>query len=348
MPTKKETALRAKLAAIKAKKHVLARKMRRNGRTFEEIGAAYGVTHVTAMRWCTGPLRPRARAKSPQTKARERRLAALKKLLVAKKAGAFSTRDAQVVLGQKTRIFASRRTLNRDMRALDYLPRVRPKTTVFAADVQRRLAFCRANRNEEGADNNIFSDETLRTTNDGTDRVEWTHKSERPSARMNARYPAARVHIWGAIGINFRHLVIFPNSAKNDDNENCTFRLNHESYKRLCLQGTLMNHLTANPNLVFQQDGASCHRAKGVLQYLANKKVKLMNNWPAHSPDLSPIETVWAYLRPRISKHCPKTRDQLTRAIQTEWDAMPVDYVNKLVRSFPKRCESVIQKGGKQ
>ena len=100
-------------------------------------------------------------------------------------------------------------------------------------------------------------------------------------------------------------------------------------------------------NIIFQQDNASCHKAKVVADWFQSTDLEVMK-WPAQSPDLNPIEHLWDHLKRKI-REGPKSNslDELWKRVETEWNRIPQDVCENLVRSMPRRLKELRDaKGG--
>ena len=99
-------------------------------------------------------------------------------------------------------------------------------------------------------------------------------------------------------------------------------------------------------NATLQQENARCHTARYTMDLLQRNNVNVLD-WPAQSPDLSPIEHMWDMLGRRVRKsHDVNSLADLDRALHQEWRQIPVQDVNKLMNSMRKRCEAVIAARG--
>ena len=54
-------------------------------------------------------------------------------------------------------------------------------------------------------------------------------------------------------------------------------------------------------DIIFQQDKALVHKSKTIGNLLQENEWKVLE-WPAYSPDLKPIENLWAILKQRLQK----------------------------------------------
>lgn len=98
---------------------------------------------------------------------------------------------------------------------------------------------------------------------------------------------------------------------------------------------------------IFQQDNASVHTARIVKTFFVKSKLTVME-WPANSPDLNPIENLWSYLKHELGKYkeSPRTMDELWDRVQEVWTKIPVDYIQKLYESMPRRMAEVVRSRG--
>ena len=68
--------------------------------------------------------------------------------------------------------------------------------------------------------------------------------------------------------------------------------------------------------------------------------------WPAQSPDLNPIEHLWADLKRRGADPVPATVDELWERLEREWWVTDASRCRRLVESMPSRIDAVNAHGG--
>ena len=96
---------------------------------------------------------------------------------------------------------------------------------------------------------------------------------------------------------------------------------------------------------IYQQDNDPKHKSKRATQWFQDHNIRLLD-WPAQSPDLSPIENLWDYVNREVKKQKPGSVDELWNSIQKVWAEIPKDLCAKLVGTMPKRCREVVDRKG--
>ena len=108
-----------------------------------------------------------------------------------------------------------------------------------------------------------------------------------------------------------------------------------------------MEEAFGNMEGIYQQDLAPCHRAKKVKALFSQKQILILD-WPGNSPDLSPIENLWAIIKRKQQKTDCRTLEKMTTAVINIWcnDPSLNQHCKKLVDSMPQRVMEVIRKKG--
>jgi transposase len=88
---------------------------------------------------------------------------------------------------------------------------------------------------------------------------------------------------------------------------------------------------------IFQQDGAPAHRSQMTKAALSALDIPLLEGWPAHSPDLSPIEMIWDLLKSRCNLGNINSPKDLDDALIEAWNSIDLEMINHYIESFEAR-----------
>lgn len=189
-------------------------------------------------------------------------------------------------------------------------------------------------------DNVVWSDEMMIARTGSAYR--WiTNEEDRYSAIRIA--PSEKIMVWGALSVAggpMGPLVIWPAGTM----------VTAERYKADVLSaqvGPWWEQLSPDKRqaYVFQQDGARVHWTASCRGWAMAKGVRLLPDWPAHSPDLSLIELVWARVKAIVNATDPSV--PLRDALQSAWiEATKPESIQKMKADIMANWDRTIDDAG--
>ncbi len=113
-----------------------------------------------------------------------------------------------------------------------------------------------------------------------------------------------------------------------------------------CLFPTVENNFNDTDEWIFQQDNAPCHTVSSIKQFFSDNGIECLQ-WPARSPDLNPIENVWAWIDRKLTIEPCTSKDALKSQLAAIYETITTEYCKQLYGSIKKRAKLVIKnKGG--
>jgi transposase len=221
------------------------------------------------------------------------------------------------------------------------------KPLLTRSKIRRRLEYSKEHAQQNWR-NVIFTDECSIKI-DKAPKVRVT----RPAGKaLDPKYiaPAVRsgvpsVMVWGAIWHGGRSkLVRFDTSESEGKRKGVTA----EIYLNQITKGPLIDSYRRLRTVwkgyglpTVLEDSASVHTARKT-RGAATKLGMVFLPHPPSSPDLNPIENVWAILKRRFAAVYPRpsTQDQVFAVLEKLWDELDQDMINKIIESMNKRTEA--------
>lgn len=184
----------------------------------------------------------------------------------------------------------------------------------------------------------VFTDEK-KFNFDGPDGAHkyWRDKTSKRENRKRRNFGGGSLMVWAGMAYNGTTPICFVST-----------RMNSEYYIEI-LDDVLIEYgeKIVGAEFILQQDNAAIHCSRKTKEFLMSRAIPILD-WPALSPDLNPIENLWAILSSKVFHHGRQYTSikVLKEAIIEEWKKIDLETIQNLVNSMPRRLQEVINNHG--
>ena len=203
----------------------------------------------------------------------------------------------------------------------------------------------------------LFSDESpfelYHPPNRQNDRV-WAHDSSEVPVTETVKQPV-KIMVWGMMsfrGLSDLHVVPRGQTVTADFYVEEVLKgtaASAMSRQRENGPPTVIKLLPDMSEAVFQQDGAPAHSGAKTQEWCrANfSGFWAKGEWPGNSPDLSPIENLWAIVQDKVDKMAPASSEMtLIRNVRSAWRSISAETLDSLICGMPERMRACVAKCG--
>lgn len=219
------------------------------------------------------------------------------------------------------------------------------KVEFFPRHTVSRLDFARANI-DRNWDSVIFTDEKVFSTSQDTRKLVWRSNNTRLDPRNVVTIrKSSRISLayWG-----------WMSSAGPGELTRIDTRMNAVEYIRVLEDILLPSVRAVYPaphRIVLVQDNSAVHTAGVVREWFEDHQGEIeLLPWPAKSPDLNPIENLWAAMGRMWEQRdvpIPRNRQNLHQHVGNIWENFRgQETCGNLVASMPARLQEVIENNG--
>lgn len=185
----------------------------------------------------------------------------------------------------------------------------------------------------------IFTDEK-RFNLDGPDGLDFYYKvpGSKSQFKVKHQFGGGSIMIWAGMSYYGQSRIAF-----------CSGHMDRFEYMDVLSENLLpFGDFITGHGWILQQDNCSVHLAKDVKVWFEENDIKCIK-WPSISPDLNPIENLWAILCRIVYQNGKKQFSnigELKEAILESWKKISKETLQNLVFDMPKRFVKCIRNGG--
>ena len=331
------------------------------GMSQTEVADSLGVGIATIKRWW----RRHREGKSLTNRngrGRKKKLTRVEKIKISKSKGKRrqSCRELANRLskhGRKVSHETIRTYLRGNLKLKSYKPQTVPRLTI--KQKENRVKFCKERKNWTAEEWKavIFSDESpfqlFSLPNKQTDRI-WASKREDVKPNESLKHPL-KIQVWGMMSYRaLGKLHVIPKGQMVTGKyyvEEILEKSLHSDFNRKKENGSILirKMLPDMSAAVFQQDGAPAHHSRLAQNWLQRNipSFWIKGIWPGNSPDLSPIENLWAIVKGKLQELEPATNEEtLIKNVKEAWSQISPDTLEALIAGMPNRIKRCLQLEG--
>lgn len=202
---------------------------------------------------------------------------------------------------------------------------------INAQHAQERLNFCILHATARW-ENVIFSDEKAFEVD--VSGLFYRFLCGRPRPIHFQKQIRFRVAVSGAVWYHGRSLLVIIRGRTNT----ATF----VEY----LEAALNPHRRRLRGYYFIHDRPTWAHTALAHDWLRSQRIRCMDNYPAVSPDLNPIESVWSWMNRYVQRNHPNSQQHLEFLVEQAWNAIPQDVIRGYINHLTDVCEQIIANRG--
>lgn len=188
----------------------------------------------------------------------------------------------------------------------------------------------------------LFSDEKI-FLGDGFMGQVWVRRprgeANNPDYQVHKKAHPVQVNVWGCFcgrGLGYIHIF----------NEKMDGKLLRKILDKNVIPAAYLYYKQHPPEQWYlQHDNDKKFTGQVVQTWLHNHGITCID-FPPYSPDLNPIEHIWADMARRVEMRPASTMEQLQDVVAEEWERTSLELLTKLIESMPRRLQAVIDAQG--